>query len=160
MSILKRMPNTERTETYKHKTVEDADNTLNNILDLIVEGTWDWDAKTGHVERSPGWYRMLGYEIGFFQKDVFTWENIIHPDDYDRVMTNFERYVTRKISTYSIEYWCKKADGNYLWITDRAKAVEYKPDGTVGRIIGAHQNIHERKIAQDELIKQNQFLQQ
>ncbi len=146
--------------TYQHDSLSCADITLNSILDLIVEGTWDWNGNTGHVDRSPGWYRMLGYEVGVFQKDVFTWENIIHPDDYQRVMTNIEQFISAELDVYCIEYRCKKADGSYLWIVDRAKIIDYKPDGTVSRIIGAHHNIHERKIAENELREQNRLLKQ
>ena len=64
-------------KTYQHNTTNASDNTLNYILDIIVEGVWDWDGNTGNVTRSPGWYRMLGYDVGVFKEDVFTWENII-----------------------------------------------------------------------------------
>ncbi|GGC01514.1 histidine kinase [Marinobacterium zhoushanense] len=146
--------------TYQHGSVEEADKTLNIILDVIVEGTWDWNGQTGEVLRSPGWYRMLGYEVGAFKKDVFTWENVIHPDDYERVMENFELYITGKIDTYCIDYRCLKADGDYLWITDRARVVEQNPDGTVSRMIGAHHNIHDTRVAQIELIKKNELLEE
>jgi len=118
-------------KTYSHKSLEDADDTLNNILDIISEGTWDWNALTGHVERSPGWYRMLGYDIGLFSKNVFTWENIIHPDDYEAVMKHFELYTAGKIEKYEIEYRCKKSDDTYLWIIDRAKIVKFTSDGKI-----------------------------
>lgn len=145
---------------YKHLTLKESEHTLNSILNIIVEGTWDWNANTGTVERSPGWYKMLGYEIGVFLKDVFTWENIIHPDDYNIVMKHFELYTTGKIDTYEIEYRCKKSDGSYLWIVDRGKIAEYNSDGSVARMIGAHHNIHLRKIAQSELITQNYLLKE
>ncbi len=147
-------------KTYRHHSTQEADETLNHLLDVIVEGTWDWDANTGHVDRSPGWYRMLGYEVGVFQKNVFTWENVIHPEDYDRVMKHFELYTSGKIDRYCIEYRCKKADGEYLWIVDRGKVVKYNADGSVARMIGAHLNIHEQKMAQNELIKKNQLLKE
>jgi len=147
-------------KTYNYTNVNDANSTLNNVLDIIVEGTWDWNAKTGHVDRNPGWYRMLGYEVGTFLKDVFTWENIIHPDDHNMVMKHFELYTTGKIETYKVEYRCKKSDDSYLWIIDRGKVVEYDNEGNVARMIGVHENIHERKMAQIELLKKNQLLQE
>lgn len=145
--------------TYQHLSLEDADWTLNSILDLIVEGTWDWNGQTGEVLRSPGWFRMLGYAVGEFGNNVFTWENVIHPDDYARVMRNFELFSRGTTNDYCIDYRCKKADGSYLWITDRALAVERDDDGQATRIIGAHLDIHARKVAQLELIEQNRLLQ-
>ena len=147
------------THTYQHETTTDSDNTLNYILDIIVEGVWDWDSNTGHVTRSPGWYRMLGYEVGILKADVFTWENLIHPEDYPRVMHQFECYITGKINLYEVEYRCKKADGSYIWISDKGKIVARKPDGCVARMIGAHHDIHQQITAQLDLIKQNKLLQ-
>ncbi len=145
---------------YKHTNVKESDYTLNCILKIILEGTWDWNANTGSVHRSPSWYTMLGYENDTFLQDVFTWENIIHPDDYPLVMKHFELYISGKINNYEIEYRCKKADGSYLWITDRGMIVEYNEDESVARMIGAHHNIHLQKMAQNDLIQKNQLLQE
>jgi diguanylate cyclase (GGDEF)-like protein/PAS domain S-box-containing protein len=145
--------------TYGHNNSEEADYTLNSILDIIVEGVWDWKSTTGHVDRSQGWYLMLGYDYDVFKKNVFTWESVIHPDDYNRVMNHFEQYIRGEIDCYCIEYRCKKADGQYLWIIDRGRMIEHNADGTVARMIGAHQDIHRQKSAQNELIKQNKLLQ-
>lgn len=147
-------------ETYQHHILKEADFTLNAILDTIIEGTWDWNAITGHVNRSLGWYKMLGYDVGIFVEDVFTWENIIHPDDYKMVMECFELYINKKADKYEVEYRCKTSSGKYIWIIDRGKAVSTKEDGSVERMIGAHENINDRKIAQIELIKRNQLLQE
>lgn len=131
---------------------------MSSILDIIEEGVWDWSANTGHVERSPGWYRMLNYDVGAFPKTVFTWENLIHPDDYPMVMRHFDDYLSGKISSYEIEYRCKKSDGTFLWIKDQGKIVERNNDGSVARMIGAHLNIHEKRIAQLALQRQNELL--
>lgn len=136
------------------------EDTLDFVLDIIREGVWDWDANSGHVARSPGWYRMLGYEVGCFEENVITWENIIHPDDYPSVMQHFEEYTSGRCEYYEIEYRCRTASGNYKWIRDRGKIVERNPDGTVARMIGAHLDIHEQKEAQAALEKQNRLLQQ
>lgn len=145
-------------ETYRHRTPEEADETLNHLLDVIAEGTWDWHGATGRVERSPGWYRMLGYDVGIFRQDVFTWENLIHPDDYPRVMNRIEGFINGALETYCIEYRCKQADGQYLWILDRAKIIERNPDGSAARIIGAHQDIHRQKTLHEELSEKDRLL--
>lgn len=146
-------------KTYQHNSVSAADITLNNILDVIVEGVWDWNASTRIVTRSPGWYRMLGYDLSAFRCDVFTWEKLIHPDDYPRVMHQFERYIAGEIDFYEVQYRCRKFDGSYLWIVDRGKIVAQNPDGSVARMIGAHHDIHQQIVAQTDLIEKNKLLQ-
>jgi len=143
---------------YSHTSLEQSEETLGAILDIISDGVWDWNALTGHVERSPGWYRMLGYDVNSFEKDVFTWENVIHPDDYPSVMEHFEAYLCGDLDTYKVQYRCKKADGTYLWIEDSGKIVEYTKEGKIARMIGAHTDIDEAKTTQEKFLKQNELL--
>jgi diguanylate cyclase (GGDEF)-like protein/PAS domain S-box-containing protein len=143
---------------YSHTVLKDCEDTLAYLLDIINEGIWDWNAISGQVSRSPGWYRMLGYKVNSFEENVFTWENLIHPDDYPKVMEHFEAYLKGKTSTYCIQYRCRCSDGSYLWVEDRGKIVKRTPEGEVARMIGAHLDINAVKIAQDELKTQNKLL--
>jgi diguanylate cyclase (GGDEF)-like protein/PAS domain S-box-containing protein len=142
---------------YRHKSLDESEKTLTSVLDIIREGVWDWDARSGKVERSPGWYRMLGYDVDSFKKDVLTWENIIHPDDYLRVTAHFEAYIKGRTDRYRIEYRCKCKDGRYLWIEDKGRIIEKSPEGKVLRVIGAHLNIDETKRAREKLKRQNEL---
>ena len=152
------MYNNSMKKTYVHHNANDADFTLNNILDISNQGFWDWNVATGHVYRSIGWFHMLGYDYDSCKNDVFTWEDIIHEDDYPHVMAHFEAYVTGKSDVYQIMYRCRKCDGSYLWIEDSGKIVQRKEDGSALRMIGAHTNIHEAKLLKDSLIQKNKLL--
>lgn len=147
---------------YSHLSQAEAENTLCYVLDTLSEGVWDWNAVNGHVMRSPGWYRMLGFDPetvrGQLKEDVFTWEHLIHPEDYARVMAHFEDYVTGRSERYRIEYRCRTANGDYLWIQDSGQIVERDANGQVRRMVGAHTNIHPQKTAQLELQRQNREL--
>lgn len=125
----------------KIKIPDISDKSIAIILEIISDGVWDWNANTGDVYRSPGWYLMLGYEVDSLEGSVFSWENVIHPDDYARVMEHFENYITHQINHYKIRYRCRTKAGDYIYIEDRGKIVEWNPDGTVARMIGAHRNI-------------------
>lgn len=132
--------------------------TLQATLDIISDGVWDWDANTGYVYRSPGWYRMLGYDVDSLDNTVVTWENVIHQDDYERVKACFNAYITHQSDDYQIEYRCLTCDGGYRWVEDRGRVVQWNEDGSVGRMIGAHRDIHEQKIAQIALKQRNREL--
>lgn len=111
------------------------------LMDIVSDGIWFWHADTGYVYRNPGWYKMLGHNPHSLDNTVFTWENVIHPDDYQRVMHHFEQYITGLTDKYEIEYRCLTSSNEALWIRDRALIVDKADDGTVTRMIGAHQNI-------------------
>ena len=129
---------------------EISDESLTTILELISDGIWDWNANTGYVYRSPGWYVMLGYDVDAFKSTVSTWESVIHPDDFNRVMAHFDSYITHKSPTYQIEYRCRTKRDDYLWIEDRGKVVDWNEDGSVGRMIGAHRDISATKLLELE----------
>ncbi|QOQ75438.1 diguanylate cyclase [Pseudomonas poae] len=132
---------------------------LHAVMELVSDGIWDWNANTGFVYRNPGWYEMLGYPRHSLENSVFTWENVIHPEDYPRVMVVFDNYISQRAPHYQAEYRCQKADGTYLWIEDRGYVIARNPDGSVARMVGAHRDIHNRKNSIEQLQKRNQSLE-
>lgn len=132
---------------------------LNVLMELVSDGIWDWNANTGYVYRNPGWYEMLGYTPHALENSVFTWENVIHSDDYPRVMSMFDDYIHQHTSQYRTEYRCRKKDGSYIWIEDRGYVVQRNADSSVARMIGAHRSIQERKHSLEQLEQRNQSLE-
>lgn len=137
-----------------------SETTLATLLEIISDGIWDWHADTGEVYRSPGWYRMLNFDINELDNNVFSWESVIHPDDFDRVMQHFDNYTTHQSDAYKIEYRCRTKENNYIWIEDRGRVVEWNEDGTVKRMIGAHRDIDAEKRLQQKNERDKQDLQQ
>ncbi|MCK3828688.1 MULTISPECIES: diguanylate cyclase [unclassified Pseudomonas] len=132
---------------------------LHAIMELVSDGIWDWNATTGYVYRNPGWYEMLGYSRDSLENNVFTWESVIHSEDYPRVMALFDDYISQRSPLYCAEYRCRKEDGTYLWIEDRGYIIARNPDGSVARMVGAHRDIHTRKCSIERLQKRNQSLE-
>jgi diguanylate cyclase (GGDEF)-like protein/PAS domain S-box-containing protein len=132
---------------------------LHTLFDLISDGIWDWDANSGYVYRNPGWYSMLGYASHTMANTVLTWEGVIHPQDYPRVMAHFEAYINQRNERYRIEYRCRCQDGSYLWIEDSGHIIARNPDGSVARMLGAHRNIDAGKRLVAELEQRNQSLE-
>jgi diguanylate cyclase (GGDEF)-like protein/PAS domain S-box-containing protein len=135
---------------------EDA---LHALMELVSDGIWDWHTNTGFVYRNPGWYTMLGYQPHALENTVFTWEKVIHPEDYPRVMAHFDDYLAQRSPCYQIEYRCRMFDGSYLWIEDRGYIIARNTDGSVARMMGAHRNIHDRKLRLQDLESKNQSLE-
>ena len=132
---------------------------LHAIMELVSDGIWDWNANTGFVYRNPGWYEMLGHSRHSLENSVFTWENLIHPEDYPPVMAGFDDYICQRAPQYRAEYRCRKYDGSYLWIEDRGYVIARNPDNSVARMVGAHRDIHTRKCSMERLQKRNQSLE-
>lgn len=147
-------------ETDRIRITDLSEAVVHGILEVISEGIWDWNANTGFVYRNAGWYRMLGYEPHSLDNTVFTWENVIHPDDLARVMTSFDACLSGKASDYRAEYRCRCRNGDYLWIEDYGRIIGRNPDGSVSRMIGAHRDIHAQRELYVRLELQNRSLEQ
>ena len=132
---------------------------LHTLLELVSDGIWDWNANTGFVYRNPGWYEMLGYPRHSLDNNIFTWENVIHPDDYNQVMALFDDYLHRRSPSFQTEYRCRKKDGGYLLIEDRAYVIARNPDGSVARMVGALRDLQVRKSALEQLEQRNLSLE-
>ncbi|WP_367374271.1 sensor domain-containing diguanylate cyclase [Pseudomonas lini] len=132
---------------------------LHTILELVSDGIWDWNANTGFVYRNPGWYEMLGYPPHSLDNNVLTWENVIHPDDYSRVMALFDDYLKQRAPGYQAEYRCRMRDGTYTWIEDRGYVLARNADGSVARMVGAHRSIEDKKRLFEEMERRNQSLE-
>lgn len=132
---------------------------LHTLFELISDGIWDWNANTGYVYRNPGWYAMLGYASHSMANSVLTWESVIHPEDYPRVMAHFEAYITQRNERYLNEYRCRCQDGSYLWVEDSGYIIARNSDGSVARMLGAHRNIDAGKRRVAQLEQQNLSLE-
>jgi signal transduction histidine kinase len=77
----------------------------------------------------------------------------IHPEDHSKVqqVINDILHATDQ-DTFDVEYRFKKDDGNYSFIYDRGVIVR-NADGKPLRMIGAAQNVTDRKILEDELLQ-------
>jgi diguanylate cyclase (GGDEF)-like protein/PAS domain S-box-containing protein len=146
-------------EPLKFNVSDMNDDMLHTILELVSDGIWDWNANTGFVYRNPRWYEMLGYTPHSLDNNVFTWESVIHPDDYPHVMAQFDAYLTHRAPAYQAEYRCRMQDGSYTWIEDRGYVLARNTDGSVARMVGAHRSIEDKKRLLEELERRNQSLE-
>jgi diguanylate cyclase (GGDEF)-like protein/PAS domain S-box-containing protein len=146
-------------EALKFNLSDLNEDMLHTILELVSDGIWDWNANTGFVYRNPGWYEMLGYPPHSLDNTVFTWESVIHPEDYPRVMAVFDDYLSQRAPGYQAEYRCRKQDGSYTWIEDRGYVLARNADGSVARMVGAHRSIEDKKRLFEALERRNQSLE-
>ncbi|MGF6203400.1 sensor domain-containing diguanylate cyclase [Pseudomonas laurylsulfatiphila] len=146
-------------EPLKFNVEDMSDGMLHTILELVSDGIWDWNANTGFVYRTARWYEMLGYTPHSLDNNVLTWENVIHPDDYPRVMALFDDYLSQRACGYQAEYRCRMQDGSYLWIEDRGHILARNADGSVARMIGAHRSIEDKRRLFEALERRNLSLE-
>ncbi|MFT3789116.1 MAG: PAS domain S-box protein [Tepidisphaeraceae bacterium] len=131
-------------------------------LQIALEGAnigmWDWDIGTGKAFFTDIWFRMLGYEPSDLPMTVQTWERLAHPDDLLAARAALEQHFRGETATFRLEMRLKNKAGDWQWILDAGKVVEWTEDGQPRRMIGVHQDIDSMKRVQDQLASKKQLL--
>jgi PAS domain S-box-containing protein len=141
------------TDITGHKQMEqrllDSEKELSLTLDATTEGIWKMNFKTGALAFSPRYYTMLGYEPDEFPASLSSWRDLIHPDDLDAAVSVAETYLQTKPEHYENEFRLRTKSGEYRSIHARGRIVERDGNGDAVRMIGNHEDITERKKAEE-----------
>ncbi|MCI0462346.1 MAG: PAS domain S-box protein [Gemmataceae bacterium] len=121
------------------------------------DGLWDWDLTTDEVYYSPRYKAMLGYEDHEFPNRSEEWAKRVHPEDIDRVRSELRAHFKGKESLSWLEFRFRHKDGSYRWIRSRAFVLR-DTTGRVYRMAGSHEDITDRKTAEDELAHERYLL--
>ncbi|MBD2292917.1 PAS domain S-box protein [Anabaena sphaerica FACHB-251] len=115
------------------------------------DGIWDWNIKANQVFYSTRWKQMRGFADDEIGSNLQEWSNLIHPDDYDRVMIAVADHLAHKTPFFQEEYRVQRKDGSYMWVLDRRQAL-WDETGNVLRMVGSESDITSRKQAEAELL--------
>jgi len=112
-------------------------------LNAAGDGLWDWDANTNSVYYSPRYIEMLGYTPEEFPANLHTWEEKIHPDDYDHVVPMQKNIIAMPDygDTFECTYRLRRADGTWAWILGRGHVTKRDAAGRATRVVGLHTDI-------------------
>jgi PAS domain S-box-containing protein len=137
-----------------HRTIEQTMHEQKARLQLALNGTndgiWDWNAITGEVYHSPRWKNMLGYGDDDLLDEPGIWENLVHPEDLERVKSELQVHLEQRTPQYVSEYRIRANDGDYRWILARGQAV-WDDQGRPLRMVGAHADVTDRKLVEELL---------
>ncbi len=123
-------------------------------MEGVDDALWDWNLATGACYFSPRFYTMLGYAAGEFPATLEAWNQLIHPEDRERVSEYFQRTTATGERSMEVEFRMQTKAGGWCWIFGRGSVVEQRPDGSPLRLVGTSRDITARKFAEESLREQ------
>ena len=108
---------------------------------------WETEADGTVTRDSPTWRAYTGQT--FDEWKDFGWTNAIHPDDRERVQTEWRRHVAAK-QPIEIEYRTRHVSGEWRWTVVRATPL-IGSDGEIEKWVGMNTDVHDRKQAEESL---------
>ncbi|WP_445664330.1 PAS domain S-box protein [Fodinibius sp. AD559] len=113
---------------------------------------WDLDLQNDTIEYNSNIYNMFGYKTQQVNQVGDWWRDKIHPEDRPVVLAQIEGALKTNSDRFQMEYRFQAADDSYKYIYDRAFIVKDENSEAL-RMIGAMQDITDRKKAELELIE-------
>ncbi len=118
----------------------------------INEAIWDLDLKNNEITWSEVFTNLFGYTLLKDEVNLEFWEKHIHLEDKERVTNTFNHFLQQSLNpNWYCEYRFKKADGSYAYIVDRGYLIFDQAKKPI-RVVGAMEDITERKKLEEELI--------
>lgn len=123
------------------------------------DAVWDWDLKKDKVLRvGDGLKNMFGYEIDEADREKNFWADRVHPDDLRPMLEKRTHILFKTKELYwEDEYRFRRADGTYAYVYDKGYIIR-DADGNPQRMIGATQDITQRRETEALLLELNNRL--
>ncbi len=139
--------------------VADREERFKNLARATSDGVWDFDIATGKVWRNEGWAKMFGFTRESVIADLPLWENQVHPDDRERVVTSLQAAREGDAEFWAAEYRMYHLDGTLMHILDRAYIMR-DATGKAVRMVGGMSDLTERVKSETRLRQQAALLDQ
>lgn len=127
-----------------------ASQRLQLALDASNIGLWDWNVLSGDTYHS-NFDRLLGYGSDRFSNFVVDLQNMVHSEDWPKLKRAMVAHFKGRTSRYHAIYRIRHANGDWHWIEDEGRVVEWDRDNRAARMIGTRRDITEDKLAEDQL---------
>lgn len=97
------------------EALKESEARLKLAIDWAQMGLWNLDLITGTITESEHVGPMFGLPLGAVNRDLESWQKHIHPDDFERVIREFEDAIAG-LSDYDTQYRAIGVDGKVRWI--------------------------------------------
>ncbi len=153
LSVCKDITDRKRAET----AWQEAEEQLALVLRGSNDGWWDWDLVQNTIYYSPRWWEMLGYRNSELNATPDLWQQLMHPEDRDRVNTFLQEQLESHVKSYEMECRLQHKQGHFIPIIARA-FISRDSNGKPIRMSGTNTDLTSLKQTEASLRKALQYV--
>jgi PAS domain S-box-containing protein len=144
----------------ERKRIEDAlresEAQFRTLTETMPQIVWVTRPDGWHTHYNQKWMDYTGLSLE--ESLGHGWNPPFHPEDRPRAARRWQE-ATQSGEPYEIEYRLRRADGNYRWMLGRALPMR-DATGAIVRWFGTCTDIHDLKVAEEELSQANREQQE
>jgi PAS domain S-box-containing protein len=138
---------------------DDSESRLATALWGARAAFWQWHVPSNARTASPLWLAMTGYSRVQWDSMPNPWFANLHPEDSERVARQLKEHAQGERDSVEFEYRFQAANGEYRWMQDRGRAVEWDLQGRPVLVIGVTLDIDAAKRAEAHLRSSESMLE-
>lgn len=123
------------------------------------DAIWDWDLATDSLWWNEGIQTLFGYGSDQVINNANWWSEKVHPEDRDRIVGTLDQVLKHGQTYWRAEYRFRRDNGDYAHVFDCGYVMRDSAGAAV-RMLGAMQDLTERKNAETALAQARQQLEQ
>ena len=132
------------------KRLRDSESTLSQAQRIARIGYWKADFSTDHLEWSEMTYEMLGLSPQDTVPSIPLFKSLVHPEDLKAVEESEQKSI--KTGEHEITHRMYRADGEIIWVHDKAKKLNDKIT-----LVGTVRDVTKQKQLEEKLLKQSRI---
>ncbi|MBC8173024.1 MAG: PAS domain S-box protein, partial [Chitinophagales bacterium] len=144
----------------QEKALKESETRLELALKGADLGTWDFFIQEDKLIHNKRWGELLGYNFEMNIVNESFMDKFVHPDDIDYAYKEFQKHISGETPYYEVTIRMLASNGEWRWIQDKGKVVEWDTDGKPLRASGIHQDVTALKMYEKEIQQQKTYLQQ
>lgn len=131
------------------KGQKDYQERLEKMLEANYQTILEYNLINGEIFYTDGILESLGYNSESILNQQ-RWNDLIHEEDIDRVINEYNHLLKKKNQHYICQYRIKTSEGSYIWIRENTTAV-IGMNGEIIKVIRLFKDINEIKHYEDEI---------
>ena len=143
----------------REQSLKESEEQFSLAMQGANDGLWDWKIANNQLYFSPRWKSMLGYAETELENTLETWQELIDPDDLERITPTLDDFICGRQDRYEVEYRMRHKDGHYVDILSRAFAVRDQSNRAL-RMVGTPGDISERRQTEVKIKEINEKLEE
>jgi len=131
---------------HAEEALRESEYRLKFSIEGFGGGAWEWKVQTGETILNERSASIIGYTLDELEPvSSATWIKYHHPDDLKKSIELLAKHFSGESEYYEFESRMKHKNGNWVWVLNKGKVIEWSKEFKPLRMFGIHMDVTEKR---------------